>query len=364
MRFRVASNHLIRWALSCLLFYSGAAAAGRIARRLVAGGRANILCYHGFRPDFPYLELFAPPDIFGRQLHYLARTHTVTTLSELVARLRRGEPFVRDTVVVTIDDGYRDNHEVLLPLVRKLRVPVTIFVTTGCLDTQRPTFVAAAMLCVDQTTRPELDFSGLGLGQLRAETPGEKEHVIRQLNVLFKQLKLPERVRLLETVVEVTGVGPQVLDGLMLTWEQARELSSAGVEFGAHTVTHPVLRNLTDDEAAYEITESVRRVRQELGLEQIPFAYPYGGRQEVDERIIALCATLGPSAAVSLVNRRPSATELHWLGRDLMTLDRTTTPWGSFSRALFACEVEGWMDIVRRVTGKTGRPRHDRRRVV
>ena len=58
----------------------------------------------------------------------------------------------------------------------------------------------------------------------------------------------------------------------------------AGVEFGAHTLTHPVLSGLDPAAARDEIVTSVQRVREMLGVDTVTFAYPYGGQADVNER--------------------------------------------------------------------------------
>jgi peptidoglycan/xylan/chitin deacetylase (PgdA/CDA1 family) len=60
-----------------------------------------------------------------------------------------------------------------------------------------------------------------------------------------------------------------------MTWGQVRELREAGVEFGSHTVTHPQLKTLKDEEVQREIQQSREDIEQELGGAVTSFAYPY-----------------------------------------------------------------------------------------
>jgi peptidoglycan/xylan/chitin deacetylase (PgdA/CDA1 family) len=62
----------------------------------------------------------------------------------------------------------------------------------------------------------------------------------------------------------------------MLTWGQVREMSDAGVCFGAHTMTHPRLPDLCEEEARREIVESKKVIEDHLGQPVNYFAYPYG----------------------------------------------------------------------------------------
>ena len=108
-----------------------------------------------------------------------------------------------------------------------------------------------------------------------------------------------------------------------------------------------MLSRLRDEEVAKEIDGSLEAVSREIGAPVDLFAYPYGGADEVGPRVVGVCAGSHACAAVTLVNKPPDQCSLYALGRDMMTLDRCTTPWGRFSRALFALEVSGLMNGVR-----------------
>ncbi|HEV2214593.1 MAG TPA: polysaccharide deacetylase family protein, partial [Terracidiphilus sp.] len=76
----------------------------------------------------------------------------------------------------------------------------------------------------------------------------------------------------------------------LLTLDQIREMHRSGVEFGSHTLTHPWLPGLSDDELEREVRGSKRRLEDLLGMEVTTFAYPYGG---VDRRVRAAVARAG-----------------------------------------------------------------------
>ena len=61
-----------------------------------------------------------------------------------------------------------------------------------------------------------------------------------------------------------------------MNWREAKELSTSGFEIGSHSVTHPALPELTEDQAAHEISASKQALEAKLGVEIRHFAYPYG----------------------------------------------------------------------------------------
>ena len=62
----------------------------------------------------------------------------------------------------------------------------------------------------------------------------------------------------------------------MLTWDRVRHMNQHGIDFGAHTVTHPYLSRLSQDQVAWELSESKRRIESELQKRVAHFAYPNG----------------------------------------------------------------------------------------
>ncbi|HXK23404.1 MAG TPA: polysaccharide deacetylase family protein [Myxococcota bacterium] len=145
------------------------------------------------------------------------RTHfDVVALSEIVSRLERDES-VEGLLAITHDDGYLDNYEHAAPILQKLGLPATFFVTTRFLGSD---------------TVPVWD-----------------EHLQQRL--------------------------------AWMTWDHLHELSSAGIDIGSHTCSHADLGRVTGEEAQRELTESRRELERELGRTVDLFAYPFGGAKNM-----------------------------------------------------------------------------------
>lgn len=65
-----------------------------------------------------------------------------------------------------------------------------------------------------------------------------------------------------------------------LSWNEVRELHLAGMQFGSHTVTHPVLKQISHAELENEVGRSKQTIEQELGVPVTSFAYPYAFPEE------------------------------------------------------------------------------------
>ncbi len=109
-------------------------------------------------------------------------------------------------------------------------------------------------------------------------------------------------------IPELEGDDPQQL--ATMTWEELRAHAGHGVEIGAHTVSHPHLRRLGDDELVRELGDSKQEIEDELGRPCPDFAYPYG---EHDDRVRAATRAAGYERAYGLLEQ----------GRDPFALRRS-----------------------------------------
>jgi peptidoglycan/xylan/chitin deacetylase (PgdA/CDA1 family) len=187
-----------------------------------------VLCYHSVSDAWDH-ALSVTPGAFREQIDSLARAGVPPVSAEaLTAGARRG-------LHATFDDAYTD---VLgaLPVLERMGVPATIFVSTGFANEGRP--LAVPELAAHAEAHPEL----------------------------------------LAT----------------MTWDQLREVAERGVEIGSHTVSHPHLTRLADDELDRELSESKERIEDELGRPVRLLAYPYG---EHDARVHEAVRRAGYSAA-------------------------------------------------------------------
>ena len=243
--------------------------------RGVARGRRGllVLTYHRVlpRPD-PLLPGEVDAAAFRWQLAFLARHFQMLTLREAMDRLHNGR-LRRLTAVVTFDDGYANNAEVALPIMRSLGVPGTFFVASGFLDGGRM-WNDAVIESVRQAPGEVLDLSALDLGRHPLGEPAARAAVAASLLAALKYLPPDQRD---ERVAEISRLAAASLPGnVMMTRAQVRELHDAGMEIGGHTVNHPILREIDDAQAAEEIAGNAADIARITGVPPQSFAYPNG----------------------------------------------------------------------------------------
>lgn len=345
---------LAKYGVSLCVYYSGVIWCIRMFRRLSGKKRILILAYHNFSDDLLYINMSLPADLFKEQMRYLNRYYRTMTCSRFLDSLENPESSWEDTVVITVDDGYASNYEPLTWAAQALGVASTVFVTTGCIDNREPPPVMRVMYAIHYATKQVIDLSDFGLGVLLIRTAEDKNEAIQAIDRCLKPLAAERRQKLVEQVIERAAGGDVVQRqgaSAMLTWQQIQSLHRAGVEIGAHTITHPVLSMLTVESCTREIGESVRRVRQMVGVARVVFAYPYGGREEVDDVAVEVCRASGARGAVLLEGDKGNYVDLFKTPRKNVNLEDSVNPWGNGSIAMWACELEGIFEGFRKWKG-------------
>jgi peptidoglycan/xylan/chitin deacetylase (PgdA/CDA1 family) len=288
--------------------------------RLVSRRRALILTYHRFGADGDDDDGKTPARQFAEQLEYLTAHYDVVPLSRMVERITAPEPLPSRLAAVTIDDGYRDAYEVAYPLLRRYGVPAALFVVTEFADRRSWIWTDKARFLTRQAAPQRLTMK-IRESELRLELNGatSRRDASERINSVIKRLPDESKEEAIERISLALGVAiPQTPpeEFSSVTWDQAREMYTNGVEIGSHTVTHPILTNVGDERLRRELRDSKSRLEEALGHRVDLFCYPNGDN---DERVRREVALAGYRAAVTVVNG------LNQRGDDPLTLRRVHT---------------------------------------
>lgn len=235
--------------------------------------RFAILIYHRVRNETdPLTPYDMKAEQFDWEMRLLRQYFNVLPLSEAIDALNN-HTLPERAVCITFDDGYTDQVEVALPILKKYGHPAAFFIPTGYLN-------SGCMWndVVTETIRfyygGELDLAELNLGIHKTSTLDQKREVIARLLVTIKHFHPEKRKEVLDHMRTVIGF--DVATDLMMGEDKIRLLSNAGMEIGSHTKMHPILTSLSDDEAANEISESKYILEDIISKPVRYFAYPNG----------------------------------------------------------------------------------------
>lgn len=307
--------------LSSILSPSGVFDAYRSIRGGIHGG-ATIYTFHRIGPQrhdwlIPTMET---PE-FERAVHWIARTHRLLPLDEVVAALREGRPLPDGAAAVTFDDGYQDIYTHAWPVLQNYEVPATVFLTTGPMDRRELFWFDRFRYIIHTTEKKGFEVEGLGEFPLRTRTERFRAVTLIERSVL-KVADEAEKLACIRAIEEDLAVDPpEVGDDYILTWDQVREMNQDSVSFGSHTVTHPQLTHLPLRQAAAEIRDSKRRIEEETGTEVRFLSYPNGGAADTSTEIRALVKEAGYLSAFCGIPGQVRA------GTNLFMLNRIFSGW-------------------------------------
>ncbi len=254
------------------------------------GGRVFILEYHDVTARGAEPEGTISAERFGAHLDGLRASRRIVGLSDVVEVLARGERLDEDLVSVTFDDGYLENYTTAWPELERRQLAGTIFLTTGFLDGGELWFDRARRLLQQVRSSPDglTPLATAALAKAFGKWPVllETEHLVETL----KYSPTDEREDLLQMLDDAVETVPAPLQPL--SWDQVREMEAAGMEFGCHTVNHPILSMLDPESQEREIAESRARVDAELGRPTGLFAYPNGSERDYDSHTLEIVRRL------------------------------------------------------------------------
>ena len=311
--------------------------------RLERGGAASLVIIRHHRvygPDErPLYRLGVSEDVLHAQLAVLKRRGQVpVTVSQGLARLASGEP--GRTVALSFDDGYADNVRRALPLLAADGARATFFLTAGLIEARRaPWWDRLAHLLV-ATRAARLEHEGRVL-ELGDETG--RGRALRALLPGFRVSPASQEALLGGLAGRLGVAEPAPCE--LATWEECAALRAAGMEVGAHTLTHPFLSTLSAAEQAGEIGGSFELIERRLGERPRGLAYPGG-----DHDAASVTASRAAGAAWAVTTRageNRGDAPLFGLLRRGLSEGACLGPGGRFSARLTQAELDGRFEWLR-----------------
>lgn len=214
-------------------------------------------------------------------LAYKAKRFDFISLDELPVILSSVQKPKNPFIAFTIDDGYLDNYTYALPIFERHKVPFAIFVATDFIDQK-------AILWWDVLEYLVLhnDIILFNRHSYPCHTFQEKWdtfRIIREDILKYDQSQLIENFQKVFSDYHIDWYKP--IREKAMTWDQIKELSHHPLcTIGGHTVSHPALNQLSDDDFRQEVRVGIEKLESITEQKINHFAYPYGSPNEIGER--------------------------------------------------------------------------------
>lgn len=260
-----------------------------------------ILCYHGVVADkladdpFHYGNVVSVSE-FSEQMAMIAESMKPMSLALLREWLAGSTETPPDSVLVTFDDGYRNNLTQAAPILAKFRIPAVFFASAGYVGAERllwPTDIYRRILLWRSQHVPLPDGSTLDV------PPSEiaKRMALAAWAREFCKL-IPDDQRrhylciLSESELPMLTPAEEEMFSF-LSWEELRQLHRMGFEIGSHTTDHSILTRLSPSQLTMELVDSKQRIEKHLRVPCVSLAYPNGRRSDYSPAVLTAALQAG-----------------------------------------------------------------------
>lgn len=250
----------------------------------------RVLFYHGVdditNPSIQSLHI--SPDIFYDEMLYLAKFYEVISMDEYYQRWKTNK-FNGKEVVITFDDGYRNNLTIAAPILESLNLPFTVFVSVNHIEQGKlfPTFINRVVLLDGGIEHIKIDCLNK---DITFQTDRQKQEFLNELNYILKHSDIKYVNLICEQLMsnlskeEVGRISRKYSSDIPMTWEELAELKNLpGCTIGSHCMDHFICNSYqTEEETRWQIMESRKVICEKLTVNCDYIAYPNGNIPQGD----------------------------------------------------------------------------------
>lgn len=254
--------------------------------------------------NFPFDPnlISASSDSFSRQMDYIKDHFNCISLQDLIDHLNNKLLLPKRPIIITFDDGYRDNYEIAYPILKSRNIPASIFVATDYIGSNKIFWFDYIAYLIFHTSQNQLtlDDKQFIIGKTSESRRQCSEKILQYLKSLPNRARLDaiEKIRLNLNIAVDEKDNPL---SATLSWEHIKEMSQNRIEFGSHSKTHPILSQLEQKELIQELSESKSALEFHINKPINIIAYPEGGYNEYSISVILACKEAGYELGVSYV---------------------------------------------------------------
>ena len=227
----------------------------------------------------------ASQDNFDEQIKYLKQNFDIINTHDL-AELSHAERKNGRNVLITFDDGYRDNYELAFPVLEAANTTATFFITTGFIENRIPAWWDEIAWIVRHSNVSQFQLKLKDHLVSITLDPQNLEAAIKKVIKIYWSLSSTEQKQFLDQLCQETKqerCPRKVADETWMTWEMICEMEAGGMDFGGHTVNHPIFTKHPVETWDYELKAAKQQLETKLENNIVAFSYPVGGKGMFDD---------------------------------------------------------------------------------
>lgn len=256
-----------------------------------------VLMYHGITKNherlgiedygvnhLDYLE-------FQKQMKYLSKHYNVISADDLRRNVLEAKPLPKRAVLITFDDGYKNNYTAAFPILKSFEFPAIIFVSPGFISQERPLWVDSIIYSLSKTSKENLELRFADkIKSFRIETDAEKIRADKEIFLALLNMDIEARQKAIDSITRQTGCDlsknfSKYEDYTLIPWENLKEMKDNGIYVGSHGQNHLCLAGLTYSRIQEEINLSTQEIFDRVGEKPLFFAYPWGASYTYNDTV-------------------------------------------------------------------------------
>lgn len=326
-----------------------------------------VVGYHRVVQDFDRSRKYSMPSMlvsaktFTQHLDWIGRRYDYVSLDELALLMEAGELESRQRPVaaITFDDGYTDVYLNAVPILQSKGIPSAIYVVTNFVGTTRLQVhdelymllrsaaedhpAAAQKHLRAAVTMLDHDSESKAMLSSRIEFTTEPFQLTRAVLEILSKPAIDELLGFLRNIIVVPA--ERLKEFHLLNWDMLKQMTSAGVTVGSHTLSHVLLANESPATVLRELRDSREEIESRLQLPATHFAYPDGSFNAL---AINEAAKAGYRTAVTICAHRDPRAPLLTIPRKMLWEHSSMNSFGHFSPSILSCQVNGIFDPAKR----------------
>jgi hypothetical protein len=240
-------------------------------------------------------------------MEYIAKYYNPISLTEALQILYSDKNFPKNSILITFDDGYDDNYKIAYPILKEHGIPATFFITTNFIDKKTPLWFETLCFLINRCNGEELKNFLIELGFINERPVNNRQLLYQRVVEHIKLCRVSNVIPLIEHYLANNSRLKAEFKNYKrlvqpMTWNQVKEMSSNGMEFGSHSDNHLVLANETNEVIYAELNNSKMIIEQKLNKPCTALAYPVGQASSISDDVVNLVQKIGFKLAFTYIN--------------------------------------------------------------
>lgn len=257
-----------------------------------------IIMYHGITNSDINRWTQVRVSEFQKQIKYISKKYYPISLHNAIANIDN-RMIVKKSIVITFDDGFKNNRTEAFPILESYNVPATIFITTSFIEKNAPycgfIWTDYIYTLLMTTGFDSIDFTDYGLCKFDLSNNEKRIEAQSRICHYFKKCKNDKKEKIIASLTSklLNNIDNNIYKTLRgLNWDEVRNMDANPlISFGAHTINHVILTNVRHDIMLKEIISSKNIISNQLGHPIRTFAYPNGTKEDFNAVVKNIVAT-------------------------------------------------------------------------